>query len=274
MPELPSQTLMAELCYLAPPALSAADLLAGMRVRRPDAQLVDGERGRDPGQLPRRPRRVPGEPVRSAGHRRHHRRRRPARAGPDATPRWAGAAEALSRCRYSLLVTEFVHREVDVRVRLSAFAGALRAMVELTRPLATWWPASQQAVQPEVAAADPIRGAVNIRHFPDPADDEVAVLDTLGLAQLGLPDLQCHYRHLNTELLADRFARTAREMADGASPPAAAIRGITVHQRWPVCAAPALHGPARSALTVDPGAPFAVQERTRRGTDSRHQAYD
>jgi hypothetical protein len=187
---------------------------------------------------------------------------------------WAGAGEALRRCRYSLLVTEFVRREVDIPVRVAVFASALRAMVAITRPLATWWPASQQAVEPEVAAADPLRAVVNVRSFPDPDDPEVALLDTLGLAQLGLPDLQCHYRHLSTELLADRFGRVAREMVTAATPPTAAIQGITLHQRWPVYSAAPLRGPNRPVLTVDPGTPFMVLERTHRGTDSRHQAYD
>jgi hypothetical protein len=273
MPELPSQTLVAELCYLAPPALSAAELLAAMRAYRPDAELVDGERGailvsyravRDQYPESRSAPLVSGVTTAVADHSERDLRH----------TAWAQAGEALARCRYSLLVTEFVRREVDSAVRVAAFQSALRAMVETTRPLATWWPASQQAVEPEVAAADPLRGAVNIRHFPDLDEEEVSLLDTLGLAQLGLPDLQCHYRHLSTELLAERFGQIARELAGGATPPTAAIRGITLHQRWPVYSAPALRGPTRPVLTVDPGAPFVVAERTRRGTDSRHQAYD
>lgn len=273
MPELPPQTLMAELCYPEAPVLDAGSLLAGVRHRRPDAELVDGERGailvsyRDIHEQYPESRSAPlvnaittavvDESLRDLTH-----------------TAWEQAGPALLGCRYSLLVTEFLGREVDSTTRLATFQAVLRAVVDATAPVATWWPASQQALDPAVAVEDPLRGAINVRKFPDLDDPDVAQLDTLGLGQLGLPDLQCHYRFLDSELLADRFVRIAREMAGGATPPTAAIRGITLHQRWPVQSAPALRGPARAVLTVDPGQPFTVATHTRRGTDSARSAYD
>ncbi len=264
---------MAELCYPTAPALEARTLLAGVRRWRPDAELVDGERG-----------------AILVSYRDVHEQYPESRSAPlvnaittavaDDSPRdlthtaWPGAGAALGSCRYSLLITEFLGREVETTVRLATFQAVLAAVVAATAPAATWWPASQQAVEPATAAADPLAGALNVRLHPDPDDEDVAILDTLGLGQLGLPDLQCHYRYLNSELLGARFADLARGMAGGDTPPTAAVRGITVHQRWPVQAAPALRGPARPVLSVDPGAPFLVVEHTRRGTDSRRSAYD
>jgi len=273
MPELPPQTLRAELCYPTAPKLDARTLLAAVRRSRLDADLVDGERG-----------------AILISYRDIHEQYPESRSAPlvnaittavaDQSARdlthttWPGAGEALGNCRYSLLVTEFLGREVDSTVRLAVFQAVLSAVVSATAPAATWWPASEQALEPAYAAEDPMRGVVNLRNFPDPDDEDVAVLDTIGMAQLGLPDLQCHYRYLNTDLLAVRFIDLARGMAGGATPPTAAIRGITMHQRWPVQSAPALRAPVRPVLTVDPGAPFAVVEHTRRGTDSRRSAYD
>lgn len=273
MPELPSQTLMAELCYSESPALDAGSLLAAVRRHRPDAELADGERGailityraihqeypesRSAPLVNAITTPVPDQAVRDLTH-----------------TGWEQAAAALRECRYSLLVTEFLGREVDSVQRLAAFHAVLRAVIVATSPRATWWPASRQAVDPRLIAADPLSGVINVRHLPDLRDPDVGLLDTLGLAQLGLPDLQCHYRYLNTELLTELFDRTAREMVAEATPPLAAVRGITRHQRWPVRSAPALLGPARPVLTVDPGEPFSAGADTRRGTDTRHSAYD
>jgi hypothetical protein len=264
---------MAELCYAESPVLHAAAVLAGVCRYRPDAELADGERGailmsyRSVREEYPESRSAPlvtaiTTPVADQAQR-------------DLThTAWAQAGAALFGCRYSLVVTEFLGREVDTATRLAAFRAVLRAVIESTAPLATWWPASQQAVDPRVVALDPLAGAVNVRQVPDGNDPDVGVVDTLGLSQLGLPDLQCHFRYLNSELLADLFGRTAREMVAGGTPPLAAIRGITRHQRWPVRSAPPLVGPVRPVLTVDPGQPFVVGADTRRGTDTRHSAYD
>jgi hypothetical protein len=264
---------MAELCFPAVPTLDAQALLAGVRRFRPDAELVDGERG-----------------AILLSYREIHEEYPESRSAPlvnaittavadqnarDLThTRWAGAGEALAECGYSLLITEFLGREVDASVRLAAFQGVLTTVIEATQPLATWWPASRQALEPAVAAQDALLGALNVRSIPDPDDADEGVVDTLGLAQLGLPDLQCHFRYLNPELLAELFGSLAREMATTSTPPMATVRGITRYQRWPVRSAPHLFGPARRVLAVDPGAPFAVATHTRRGTDSRHSAYD
>ena len=264
---------MAELCYPAPPALEATALLAAVRRYRPDADLVDGERGailisyRDVHEQYPESRSAPLVNAITTAVADHS-----DRDLTDTT--WPEAGAALQRCRYSLLVTEFLGREVDSSVRIDAFHGVLRAVIDATGPVATWWPASGQAVEPGTAAADPLAGAINVRYRPDADDPDEGILDTLGLAQLGLPDLQCHFRYLSIELLTELFGRVAREMAVGATPPVAAIRGITRHQRWPVQSAAALLGPARQVLTVDPGQPFAVTADTRRGTDSARSAYD
>ncbi len=261
------------MCYPAAPALDAGALLAGVRRYRPDAELVDGERGaillhyREIGDEYPESRSAPlvnaiTTPVADS-------------TGRDLSQTsWAQAGPALGRCGYSLVVTEFLGREVDSATRVAAFHGVLRTVIEVTDPLATWWPASGHALAPEVAAEQPLRGAVNVRRFPDPDDPDVCLVDTLGLAQLGLPDLQCHSRYLNSDLVAELFAQVAAEMVSTATPPLAAIRGITRYQRWPVTSATPLVGPARPVLTVDPGEPFVVVTHTRRGTDSRHSAYD
>lgn len=264
MSEHPPQTIQVALCFAQVPRLDPAAILGAIRQQRPDADLVDGERN---GAVLVRYRRLseqyPGArtapllnaittPVEDLDQR-------------DLTHSggWKQAAEVLRRCRYSLLVTEFLGRDVATATRLSAYQAALAAVIEATRPLATWWPVSRQALPPDQAAQDPLRGLVNVRTFTeppfaDPRDEDVALMDTLGLGQLGLPDLQCHFRYLDRDLMTDLMTNATRFLAGGGRF-TGAMRGLTAHQQWPVRPARALAGPGRAVLTVDPGSPFLVE---------------
>jgi hypothetical protein len=251
-----AQTLMAELCFADPPALSAREILDAVRLARPDADLTeaDGNLLITYGLLRNMYPDARSAPLLSAI----------TRPIQDTEPRdlahsrgWAQAAGVLARCRYSLLVTEFLGRDVDSRSRVEAHQAAVQAVIASTSPLATWWPGSQQAVPPEELAGDPLRGLINVRIFEDPDDPDVAVMDTLGMTQLGLADLQCHFRYLDRELMTGLLRNGARFLFEGGALDGA-VRGFTQHQRWPVRPQAPLAGPERPTLSIDPGGPFAV----------------
>ncbi len=262
MSEHPPQTIQVELCFAQSPRLDPEAILGAIRQKHPDADLVDGERNgavlvryRKLSELYPDARSAPLLNAITTPVEDHD--------GRDLTHSgsWAQAAEVLGRCRYSLLVTEFLGREVDTATRLSAYQVALAAVIGATGPLATWWPASRLALPPADAARDPMLGLVNIRTFADPRDPDVTLMDTLGLGQLGLPDLQCHFRYLDRALMADLMTNAARFLAGGGQF-TGAMRGLTMYQQWPVARSRALTRPGRAILSIDPGAPFAV-ERTR-----------
>jgi hypothetical protein len=251
-----AQTLMAELCFADPPALSASEILDAVRLVRPDADLTeaDGNLLITYGLLRNMYPDSRSAPLLSAI----------TRPVPDTEPRdlshsraWPQAAEVLGQCRYSLLVTEFLGRDVDSRSRVEAYHAAVQAVVATTAPLATWWPGSQQAVPPGELAADPLRGLINVRVFEDAKDPEVAVMDTLGMTQFGLADLQCHFRYLDRGLMTGLLRNGARFLFQGGELDGA-VRGFTQHQRWPVRPEGPLAGPERPTLSIDPGAPFAA----------------
>lgn len=248
------QTLMAELCFAQAPLVDAADILHRVRQARPDADLTIAE----------------GSLIITYGllcNMYPDARRAPllnaiTRPVPDGQPRdisqcaWDRAAEVLATCRYSLLVTEFLGRDVAVSDRLEAYQTALAAVIGATGPQVVWWPGSGQAVPPGEVSEDPLVGLINVRIFADPADPDVALMDTLGLSQLGLPDLQCHFRYLDRDLMRGLLHNAARfQFQHG--PLTEAVRGFTQHQRWPVHPAESLAGPARPMITIDPGEPFS-----------------
>jgi hypothetical protein len=251
-----AQTLMAELCFAEPPALSAPAILDAVRLARPDADLTeaDGNLLITYGLLRNMYPDARSAPLLSAI----------TRPIPDTEPRdlthsrgWSDAAEVLGRCRYSLLITEFLGRDVDPGSRVAAYHAAVQAVVATTAPLATWWPGSQQAVPPGELAGDPLRGLVNVRTFEDPDDPDVAVMDTLGMTQFGLADLQCHFRYLDQDLMTGLLRNGARFLFEGGALDGA-VRGFTQHQRWPVRPEAPFAGPERPTLSIDPGAPFAA----------------
>jgi hypothetical protein len=247
---------MAELCFDRRPRLDPRRVLAAVRQVRPDADLTEAD-----GNLV-----ITYSLLRNMYPDARSAPLLSAITGPvdDTDGRdlsdsrgWTAAARVLGRCRYSLLVIEFLGRDVDSRSRVEAYHAAVLAAVTSTRPLATWWPGSRQAVAPRELTGDPLRGLVNVRTVPDATDPELTVTDTLGLTQLGLPDLQCHYRHLHPERMAGLLRGLAGQLLAGGVP--REVRGLTVYQTWPVRPDVALIGPDRATLSIDPGSPFTPQ---------------
>lgn len=261
MSDSPVQALMTELCFAAPPSLDPERILAGVRRVRPDADLLPDAGG--PLVIAYRELRNMYADARSAML--LNAITEPVAESPDHvrdlryTEGWADAAQAFGASRYAILVADLLGQDVPPAVRVGAYQAALAAVVEAADPLATWWPASQQALPPDQAVADPLRGLVNVRLHADRADPEVAVMDTLGLASLGLPDLQCRFRYLDRGLMRGLLHNAARFLVRGGrfgtDQP---MRGFTPDQSWPVRPAEPLARPDRPTLTIDPGPPFTA----------------
>ena len=138
--------------------------------------------------------------------------------------------------------------------RVRAFRAVLDAMIAQTRPIGTWWPASQVALPPPAAVASPLAGLVNVRLFKDADRPGNLLMDTLGLHTLGLPDVQVHFH----DLIAGRVAGLLFGLADyilgGAEiEPGHTVEGPETDQRWRVSHRSAMVGPDRLVLSLDPG---------------------
>jgi hypothetical protein len=173
--------------------------------------------------------------------------------------RWPDAGAALSQCRYTVSITQLVGSRRPAADRLAAFRATLNAVVALARPLATWWPASQQALPPGALVVHRLTGVVNVRTFRAVDDPAVTVTDTLGLHTVGLPDLQCQSRQLDLDKLGELLLQLAEYMFDhgdrGVGP---GFPGIVPGQRFTVGRAGSAVPPVRAVLDLDPGRPYAV----------------
>jgi hypothetical protein len=137
------------------------------------------------------------------------------------------------------------------------FVAAVAGLVDQAPPRAIhWWPA-QRIVEPDAflrdVAVDPFAfsTAVNVRNFAIADRDDESVMDTMGLATLGLPDIQVHFRGRDLDDMAGRIHGTARYLFDRGD---VIEDGQTVGvERWVARHEVALIDPEREVLDLDTG---------------------
>jgi hypothetical protein len=187
---------------------------------------------------------------------------------------WREAASSLGASVGFITVSELHCGEAPLRDRIERFRRIVAAVVDGLRATAIHWRPSQQFIDPEellqtIGADDPLYGAMNVRMFRiDPSEigpftpHEEFVMDTIGLAPLGLPDVQIHFRQLDRGRVAQLLYNTGYymfdrgiEITDGHS-----VEGIAEGTKWICRRETSLMDPKREVVDLDPGKPFRVAE--------------
>lgn len=175
---------------------------------------------------------------------------------------WPGAAAAVESARAAVRLVE----DLPSEERLPAFLARVSAAAGKLPCVAIWWQPAERLVAPRALAAavhddDPLRIAVNVRlfHVEGSGTDE-RVMDTRGLAELGLPDVQCHFVGLDAAAVAALLDETARYLYnegdvidDGDTVPG--LDG----EPWGCRREVALVDPARDVIDVTPPPPNAAR---------------
>jgi len=191
---------------------------------------------------------------------------------------WPESAEVLPQCGGSLLVTDVGAAALHHLERLILFERVLVSLLQAYPCLAIHWQPTQQIVQPDrflasVAEAGGLvfmPGPLNVRLFriisdePSPAAAGGDILmDTLGLAAVGLPDLQCHFTGLEPEAVSRVLYNTGiylfergDVLDDGHTVP-----GISADQKWRCRRERSLALPERIVVDLDPGYPYSARDR-------------
>ena len=185
---------------------------------------------------------------------------------------WREARAAVSHCQYSTLVMDVMAGGLLPTRRVAWFSQVLLSLLSLATYEAIYCQSSQQFVPPgeflhhhHSPTPNPLYGFLNVRMFniANGAPTEV-VMDTLGLATLGLPDLQCHFVQLNPSAVATLLYNTGAYLfqqgdviQDGQTVP-----GVEPNTRWICQHEMALLAPQREVLDLNPGAPFAAGSRS------------
>ena len=254
-----------ELLCEAPPRIEAKELLARMRDRIGAAGLVDPD-PRTAGlnfhfpqhRVPFKNESVPVQVVVGLLH--HPVDDRALSAALEQSWDWSGAREAVAMHRVSVVVSDLLASQLPYKERLDLFQQALLATLEVVPAMGILWRPCGRLVDPTAyrrshrdgPKKDPLFGPVNVRLFPEDEEGEV-VMDTMGLAALGLPDLQCRFKGVDPNAVAGLLHGAARYvyekgdvLDDGHTVPAP--KG----GKWTCWRRPAIAPPARPAIEIVP----------------------
>jgi len=175
---------------------------------------------------------------------------------------WPGAGAAAARARAAVRLVD----ELPSEERLGEFVARVAAAAAKLPCVAIWWVPAERLVEPRALAAaagddDPLRIALNVRlfHVEEGRSDE-RVMDTVGLAALELPDVQCHFFALDVAAVAALLEETARYVfAEGDVIGEGDTVAGTDGQPWSCHREVALVNPARDVIDVTPPAPHAAR---------------
>lgn len=114
---------------------------------------------------------------------------------------WKDAKVAIENCNYTVVMSDFMADNVNYQKRVQFFNRVLYLFITLYKPNGINWTYSQKIVNPDMYLKsleeeknNSLFGHLNVRYFKTTNNEYV--MDTLGLAALGLPDLQCHFKGL------------------------------------------------------------------------------
>lgn len=187
---------------------------------------------------------------------------------------WPGAAATLEECRHTLLLVDMMAAGLDPRSRLRLFTGALQAVLETAPCDAIYFRESDKLVEPGafIAAArqgDLLYGAMNIRLYHvnghvkgNEETRKEMLMDSIGLAALGIPDVQCHFYDLDPPIIASHLASFGHyllEHGNHISDRDTVLILDNIH--WSCEHQYALVAPHRVVYDINPGAPYYAGRR-------------
>lgn len=119
---------------------------------------------------------------------------------------WDNAENTINNCNYALVISDFMATELNYTDRIYLFNKFLKILLEILPCKAIHWSYSQKIVEPneykialEQESLYSLYGIVNVRYFKK---DNYFIMDTIGLSALGLPDLQCKFKDIDTGIIA------------------------------------------------------------------------
>lgn len=185
---------------------------------------------------------------------------------------WAcnDAAARIESSQRTLLITEMMATGLEPAERIRLFHGVLQAFVEITQPNAIVFKHSQQVAYPlaylESCEKDPIErlGSLNVRFFSiSNSETNDMLMDTRGLDEIGLHDLQVHFRDLDPNDVSKLLFSTAQYIFENGPviDSGQTVAGTVPDSEWGCQFEQSLVEPKRDVLDLNPGPPHAAGAR-------------
>lgn len=185
---------------------------------------------------------------------------------------WAcnDAAARIESSKCALMITEMLASGLQPAERIRLFHGVLQAFVEITQPNAIVFKHSQQIAYPlaylESCEKDPIDrlGSLNVRFFSiSNSQTKDMLMDTRGLDEIGLHDLQVHFRELDPNDVSKLLFSTAKYIFENGpvNDSGQTIAGTVPDSEWGCQFEESLVEPKRELLDLNPGPPYAAGKR-------------
>jgi hypothetical protein len=181
---------------------------------------------------------------------------------------WPAAREIAEACAYSAVVADRFARHLPYKERWRLLRQTVAALMETAPVRAVLAPQCQRLIEPKAflegqqSGGDVLCGAVNVRLFKVADHGPGCMLmDTLGLASLGLLDLQCVFRGIDPDgvaaLLWD-YAYYVFEKGDAIAD-GDTVKGLKADEYWTCGRQEALVEPRRAVLDMYPGPEYGVE---------------
>lgn len=174
---------------------------------------------------------------------------------------------SLATATVKLLIIHTVILPLPSKVCLRLVHEMVLAVLQQCSPIAIHWAPSGYIVPPneyldskkEGPKYDPVFPAFKVRSFNISNEpDGAMIIDTLGGAALGVPDVQCHFRDLDADNIANTLNSIAYYLFDSGDviEDGETVQGISENDYWKCEHQASIAAPERMVLDVDPGRPF------------------
>lgn len=173
------------------------------------------------------------------------------------------AKARIARSKARVLVMDFMSLGQPYQTRLRLVYEVVRAVARVTQPEVAYWHPAGQMVAPEMLTDDPLDAALNVRLFQVENHPGDLVMDTLGLAALGVPDIQCHFHGIEPGAIASLLRTVGAYVfekgdviADGETVP-----GLEKTDKWACRHEMALLPPQRVVVDINPGPTYSTRPK-------------
>jgi hypothetical protein len=183
------------------------------------------------------------------------------------------AGTLVASAPHKVFVSDMMASGLPYKERLGIFLDALEAILDVIPSRAIHWRPSQQIVLPgtfldgrrEEGSRFIFSGPLNVR-FYNVSSGEVAgekLVDTMGLAALGLPDIQCHFHDLDVDAVVSSLYNVGLYIFENGDviDDGHTVPGLGADERWSCQHEDALAPPKRAVLDLNPGPRFAAGGR-------------